>query len=594
MDAELLPEVADQTQDLRSRCAPIIERAPLPIVEVQGPAHVVSCVNSAFCQLLGRTRLELLGHPFSQIVPRGEECVPILDGVYRTGEAVTHTQEDDGDDDTASWLYAMWPKLDLNDCPTGVIIHLTKNAEPSRDASAINEALLIAGLHQHELTEVAEKLNTQLQQEIDERKLVETALHDAIASLKEARDATERSSKAKDEFLAALSHELRTPLTPVLMAAAALRDDRRLPVDVREQLAMMERNITLEARLIDDLLDLTKISHGKLLFHAQPCDAHPLIDFALETVRDDARAKNICIDRAFAAQHSGLMADPARFQQVVWNLLRNAVKFTPSGGKITVRTSDEEMNDGERWLRIEVADSGIGIDPARLEQIFLPFDQGGVAGDHRFGGVGLGLAIARAVVDLQGGWISARSAGANQGTTFVVELPGAGPTQTDARASDQRHSVDSSAHASGASILTSAIIPLRLLLVEDHESTIQVLTRLLEHDGHSVVTAGTAAEARSAAAVEPFDLVISDIGLPDGTGTELMETLRDAYGLRGIALSGYGMEEDIARSSAAGFVAHLVKPISIADLRLAIGSLPPAADGSLHADLIRASEGNPH
>ena len=594
MDIELSSAVADPTPDLRSRCAPIIERAPLPIVEVQGPTHFVSCVNSAFCQLLGKTRQEILGQPFSQLVPRGDECALILDGVYLTGETVTHTQEDDSDVDSASWHYAMWPKLDLDDGPTGVIIHLTKITETGRDASAVNEALLIAGLHQHELTEVAEKLNTQLQQEIDERKLVETALHEAIANLKDARDATERSSKAKDEFLAALSHELRTPLTPVLMAAAALRDDGRLPVDVREQLEMMERNITLEARLIDDLLDLTKISHGKLLFHAQPCDAHPLIDFAFETVRDDARAKNISIDRIFAAQHSGIMADPARFQQVVWNLLRNAVKFTPSGGTITVRTSDQEPNDGERWLRIEVADSGIGVDPALLEQIFLPFDQGGVAGDHRFGGVGLGLAIARAVVDLQGGRISASSTGANQGTTFIVELPGAGKAQIDARALDRRLSVESSAHASGASILTSAIIPLRLLLVEDHESTIRVLTRLLERDGHSVVTAGTAAKARSAAAVETFDLVISDIGLPDGTGIELMETLRDAYGLRGIALSGYGMEEDLGRSRVAGFVAHLVKPISIAELRLAIRSLPPAADVSLHAGLIRASQGSQH
>ena len=406
--------------------------------------------------------------------------------------------------------------------------------------------------------------------DVTERKLTEVALLKAIDELESAQRAAERASKAKDDFLAALSHELRTPLTPVLMAAAALREDERLPADAREQLGMMERNIALEARLIDDLLDLTKISHGKLQLRAQSCDVHHLIGLAVEIVQDDARAKGISIERIFSEQQSWVMADPARFQQVVWNLLRNAVKFTPQGGRVSVSTR-RSSPEGTTWLQIEVTDSGIGIDPARLDRIFLPFDQGGLTGDHRFGGVGLGLAIARAVVELHGGRISAQSAGVNRGATFVVELPGIVESPPG----------DGDIVSPAAAAAAPPFAPRHLLLVEDHESTRQTLSRLLQRDGHRVVTAATVAEALDAAAVNQFELVISDLGLPDGSGTELMEKLRDVHGLRGIALSGYGAEEDIVRSRAAGFVTHLVKPVSMAELRHAIASFPPAGNPTI-------------
>ncbi|MEO7798042.1 MAG: PAS domain S-box protein, partial [Opitutaceae bacterium] len=409
--------------------------------------------------------------------------------------------------------------------------------------------------------------------DITETTAANAALLHGLEVLKVAQSAAERGSRAKDDFLAALSHELRTPLTPVLMAAAALREDERLPADAREQLGMIERNIALEARLIDDLLDLTKISHGKLQLRAELCDTHSLIGLAIEIVRKDAQEKEISIERVFAAQHSGLLADPARFQQVIWNLLRNAVKFTPRGGSISIRTSEEKTPEGARWLRIEVVDSGIGIDPAVLDRIFLPFDQGGLVGDHRFGGIGLGLAIARAVVDRHGGRISAHSAGTDRGSTFVVELPGAVEPQSGL-------AVSIPPFPPGASVTDPQrpkipITPMRLLVVEDHSSTLQTLAALLKRDGHQVVTAPTCTEALVAAAAHPFDLVISDLGLPDGTGIELMEKLRATYGLRGIALSGYGMAEDLVRSSAAGFVIHLVKPVRIADLRSALATLTP-------------------
>mgnify|MGYP001554883000 CR=1 FL=1 len=547
------------------RVSPLIEHAPLPMVEVEGTLHLVAVANPAFCRLLQKTREEIIGQPFAALVENGEQCAALLDRVYATGEAETQMMTDDAPAKPSYWLYAMWPSLGADRQPARVVIQLTKSNRFYQDLAAMNEALLISSVRQHELAAESEKSNLLSQGEIAHRTATEGALREVNEKLRKATGVAEKANRAKDDFLAVLSHELRTPLTPVLIAAAALREDSRLPRETREQLSMIERNISLEARLIDDLLDLTKISHGKLLLRLEPCDAHSLIGLAIEIVRDDAREKEITIERQFSAVHSGLTADPARLQQVVWNLLRNAVKFTPRGGTISVRTADESRLEGGGWLRIEVTDSGIGIDPGALEKIFLPFEQGQVTGDHRFGGMGLGLAIARAVVLMHGGQIAAESAGANQGATFVVELPGAVvPTQGV---------TESAVPFFGPARLIPEKPPLTLLVVEDHLATLKALARLLRNDGHQVVTASSLAEALAAAAAQPFDLVISDLGLPDGTGTEMMEQLRSKYGLRGIALSGYGMEEDFARSTAAGFVTHLIKPVAIADLRRVLSAL---------------------
>jgi CheY-like chemotaxis protein/anti-sigma regulatory factor (Ser/Thr protein kinase) len=338
---------------------------------------------------------------------------------------------------------------------------------------------------------------------------------------------------------------------------------------------MMERNIALEARLIDDLLDLTSIARGKMHLRAASVDAHSLIGLAVEIVREDARAKEISIERHLDANRSGLMADPARFQQVIWNLLRNAVKFTPRGGVIVISTVESTGADGLPWLQIVVSDSGIGIEPGMLEKIFRPFDQGGLTGDHRFGGVGLGLAIARAVVDLHGGRISARSDGPNCGSTFVVEFPGASRPPHGIADLGQRILPFSSSVSTPPMPLPTAPEkkPLRLLLIEDHDATLQVLLRLLSREGHTVTAARSVAEALAAAAADKFDLVISDLGLPDGTGIELMKKLRELHGLRGIALSGYGMEEDLMRTRQAGFIAHLIKPVDFSQLRRALEML---------------------
>ncbi len=422
-------------------------------------------------------------------------------------------------------------------------------------------------------------------EDITERKRAEKAL-------REAKEEAEAASRAKDHFLAQLSHELRTPLTPVLMAATVLRDDEGLPAEAREQLAMMQRNIALEARLIDDLLDLTRITRGKLALREERCDLHSLLGHVVEIVREEAREKQIHLDLDLKAEQFHLKGDPARLQQVFWNLLRNAVKFTPAGGHIRIASYDEVAGaglngngtagangngngvhaaqaHGERdggTFCVMVSDDGIGFEPGAAERLFEAFAQ---EEGHGYGGLGLGLAIARAIVDLHGGELRAKSAGRGRGAVFTVGLPGAVALSQEGGGSGTRE-------PAAAEVLTE--VPMRLLLVEDHAATLQVLSRLLRKRGHQVTTASTVADAR-AAALDSFDMVISDVGLPDGTGTELMAHLRDTYGLRGIALSGYGMDEDLRRSHEAGFAAHLIKPVEASELHRLLRTLG-ADDGA--------------
>ena len=230
-----------------------------------------------------------------------------------------------------------------------------------------------------------------------------------------ARAESERANLAKDSFLAMLSHELRTPLTPVLTSVLTLEQAETLPEDVRESLQMIRRNVELEARLIDDLLDLTRISKGKVQLSLELVDAHTLLRNALEICQADIDHKNLSLQTDFAADKVCLEADPARLQQIFWNLIKNAVKFTPEGGRLQIRTGND---DGQ--LRVEISDSGMGIDAETLSKIFNAFDQGERT---QLGGLGLGLAISKALVETHHGKLTAESAGPNQGATFTATFP---------------------------------------------------------------------------------------------------------------------------------------------------------------------------
>ncbi len=390
-----------------------------------------------------------------------------------------------------------------------------------------------------------------LVQDITERKQAEEALQRRGAELESARTSAEsakaeaeKANQAKDQFLAVLSHELRTPLTPVLAAVQLLQRRPGVSESAREPLEIIRRNVQLQARLIDDLLDLTRIARGKLELRRKPIDIGTVIERAVETAKPDIDARRLHFGVDMKDAPYWVVGDPSRLQQVVWNLLTNAVKFTPEGGCVGLRC---ERTAGQ--VVIEVSDSGIGVEPNAAERIFDAFEQGGQAITRQFGGLGLGLAIARQLVQMHEGTISVHSEGTNRGATFRVSLP-------LSSAPLERREQEHTATADGRSR--------RILLVEDNGDTALTMKMLLEAFGYQVEAAGDVKQALQAIDSGPFVLLISDLGLPDGSGIELMQELRRrGHALKGIAVSGYGQEEDTRRSKEAGFSAHLIKPVDV-------------------------------
>jgi HAMP domain-containing protein/signal transduction histidine kinase/CheY-like chemotaxis protein len=350
-----------------------------------------------------------------------------------------------------------------------------------------------------------------------------------------------RSNLAKDQFLAMLSHELRTPLTPVLATALELENEPDVRPDVRESLQMIRRNVELEARLIDDLLDLTRIDRGKVQLNFEIVDAHTLLQNALEICQPEIDRKHLEPSLNLGAKKVHMRADPARLQQIFWNLINNAVKFTRPNGQITITTT----NDSGEKLRVEIADSGMGIEPEALPKIFDAFEQGGRT---QLGGLGLGLAISKTLVEAHKGTITAQSDGRNKGSKFALVFPTC--EKGEARI------------APALSPRLAERQPMRILLVEDHEDTNRSLTSLLRRRGYQVKSALTFQSALEVSAKEEFDVLISDLGLPDGSGIDLIQKLASKPPL-GIALTGFGMEQDIRKSREAGFHHHLVKPIDL-------------------------------
>jgi two-component system CheB/CheR fusion protein len=369
---------------------------------------------------------------------------------------------------------------------------------------------------------------------------------EAEAQLERAKEEAETANHTKDQFLAMLSHELRTPLTPVLTIAQMLESDPGLSEELRSLIEIIRRNAELEARLIDDLLDLNRILSGKLPLNLDTVDAHALLHNVVETCQSDIDGAGLRLTLDQQATRTAIHADPARIQQILWNLLKNAVKFTPSGGSITIRTS----NDADMRLRIDVQDTGVGIERSMLPKIFQAFEQGGPTVTRTFGGLGLGLAISRAIAEMHGARLSADSLGRGEGATLTLvintmDAPESIPVKVNGDRVNNEHT------------------PCRILFVDDNEDTGRANKMLLERCGYQVRVANSVASAREWIDTQAFDLIISDTGLSDGSGFDVIAYIRAVRpGIKAVALSGFGMEEDIHRSLEGGFHEHLTKPVA--------------------------------
>jgi len=397
--------------------------------------------------------------------------------------------------------------------------------------------------------------------ETEEGSFVSSAIRDAtqrehLRKERAARAEAEAANKAKDQFLAMLGHELRTPLTPVLASVELISRQAKDEAQLKATISIIRRNIELEARLIDDMLDLTAITRGKINLCPETVDIHSVVHGGFEILRADIVQKNLRTAFALNAEQHFVRADPSRLLQIFWNLIKNAIKFTENGGCIRVAS----RNDDHRVV-VEIEDDGIGILPEMLPKVFDSFEQGRRQTEGAFGGLGLGLTISKGIADAHGAQLLAKSDGANRGATFALTMATVAEPPSSAHLPVDRPGMEPVNEG------------LRILLVDDHPDTLATLRRLLELAGHSVVSATSVADAVAASEKNQIDVLLTDIGLPDGNGTDLFERIRKKQPISGIAFSGFGMETDVKRSRQAGFIEHLVKPVDLEKLRAALAQV---------------------
>jgi PAS domain S-box-containing protein len=506
--------------EAQARLAAIVESSDDAIVSktLQG---IIKTWNKGAERIFGWTADEVIGKPITIIIPPDRlQEEPVILSRIQAGERVDHFQT-------------------IRVTKDGRKINISVTISPVRD-----ETGRIIGA-------------SKIARDITEQKRLQR-------ELEEAKESAEAANRAKDHFLSVLSHELRTPLTPVLAAVSLIEQDPAVPREFAEQLRMIRRNVETEARLVDDLLDLTRIARGKVQLHPEVLDAHAIIRHVIGMFDAEAEAKGLTVALALRARQSQVWADPGRFQQVLLNLVSNAVKFTPQDGTITIRTSNENGT-----IKIEISDTGVGIEADVLPRLFRPFEQGERTVTRQFGGLGLGLSIVKSLVEMHKASISAVSEGKDKGATFTLRMETVSPAQIQ-----QVQGLGApGAGAAGAGVAAARVY--RVLLVEDHSDTRNVLTKLLANCGCDVTAVGTVREAVAAAERQQYDLLLSDIGLPDGSGLDVMRHVAARSKVTGIALSGFGQDDDIRRSREAGFVTHLTKPVSFQALKEVIRNVTP-------------------
>lgn len=529
----------EQAFDLVRLCRYCSELSPQPMIAVEGTTHIVRDLNASFSRLVGKERAELIGRPFAEAVPEGEEngCLALLDRVYRTGTAEILEEQEHGQTPPVYWSYSVWAIMGADERPLGVMIQVTDATEIAifrRQVVSMNEQLLLSATRQHELAEAAQK-----------------------------------ASQIKDEFLATLSHELRTPLTSIVGWADLLGESNLDPVTSLRAVEVIRRNARMQGQLIDDLLDVACIITGKLRMTVQPVDLGTIIIAAVDGLRPAAEAKEIRLQLQLDSASGQVSGDPDRLQQVAWNLVSNAIKFTPTGGHVIVGLDRVDSN-----AEITVSDTGQGIAPEFLPHVFDRFRQADATSTRAFGGLGLGLAIVRQLVELHGGKVRVDSAGEGLGSTFTLSLPlmtvrNAGSVTAPAQWPEFKQSEFK---------CPPELDGLRVLVVDDEADTCDLLQVILEGCGAQVKTATSAAAALEAIAAELFDVLISDIGMPDQDGYSLIAKVRALGKERGgrvpaAALTAYVGEKDRIRVLQSGFQIHVPKPISPTELIAVVANL---------------------
>ena len=507
----------------RSRLAYLFERAPAYIVTVRGPEHVFELANPAYLQLVGRR--DIIGKTVREVMPEleGQGYFKLLDEVYRTGEPFVGREipaliqrEPGGPPEERFFDFVYQPIFEADGSVSGIFAHGVDITEQVR-----------------------------------------------------ARREAEEANQIKDEFLATLSHELRTPLTAIIGWSAMLRGNKFDEAATANALETIERNAKAQARIVEDLMDVSRIITGKLRLDVQAVELASVVAAAVDAVRPAADAKGIRLQALLDPQAGPVSGDPARLQQVVWNLLTNAVKFTPKGGRVQVRL--ERVNS---HVEVTVSDTGQGIPAEFLPHVFDRFRQADQTYTRAHGGLGLGLSIVRQLVELHGGTVQAESGGVGQGATFVLQLP-VMVARRQAGQPERRHPT-----AGGGAPLECppSLAGLRVLVVDDEADTRVLLRAMLERCGSEVMTAASAAAALQLFEQSRPDVLVSDIGMPGEDGYALIGWVRRLEAGRServpvIALSAYARAEDRVRALRAGFQVHVPKPIEPAELVAVVASL---------------------
>jgi PAS domain S-box-containing protein len=509
---------------------------------------IVTSWNAAAERLFGYTAEEMIGQSILRIIPPElqHEEAEIL-AKLRKGERIERYET-------------------VRCRKDGQALDISLTISPVRDSTGrIVGAAKIA----HDIT-----ARRRTERELQARELQLTKLaaerESFLESERAARTEAERLGHMKDEFLATLSHELRTPLNAIQGWATLLRERRARPEDFDRGLETIERNVRIQAQIVNDLLDMSRIISGKVHLEVQPLYLHEVVTNAIDAVRQSAAAKEIRIHPLLDSRIGLVRGDPNRLQQVLWNLLTNAIKFTPKGGRVQIVL--ERVNS---HAEISVEDNGIGIRGDFLPYVFDRFRQADPSTTRRFGGLGLGLSIVKNLVELHGGTVRVKSPGESQGSTFIISLP-ISHVRTDE--GDRGTSSTQAADPMDA-IELPRLDNVRVLVVDDEPDGRALIARILDGLGAQSVCASSAKEALGSLSRERFDVLLSDIGMPDMDGLELirqvrtLDRARSGRPLPAIAITAYARPEDRQRSLLAGFHMHLSKPIEARELVASIAGL---------------------